>query len=195
MDVKQTVFIKSAVKPSHYPDLGLPEVAFAGRSNVGKSSLINRLLNRRSLVRVSSTPGRTQHINFFTVNDQLALVDLPGYGFAKAPVAVRRQWGPMIESYLQKRQELKAVVWILDCRRKPNQDDLNLAEWLLAAAMPIVTVATKVDKIKPSVMVRTIKEFRAGLPPQLPPPLLFSSRTGRGRSELWSVIESYCLPT
>lgn len=195
MEVKQTIFIKSAVKPIHYPDLGLPEVAFAGRSNVGKSSLINRLVNRRGLVRVSSTPGRTQHINFFTVNDQLALVDLPGYGFAKAPVAVRRQWGPMIESYLQKRQELKAVVWILDCRRKPNQDDLNLAEWLLAAAMPIITVATKTDKIKSSVMVRTIKEFRAGLPPQLPPPLLFSSRTGRGRSELWSVIESYCLPT
>ncbi len=117
MIVKSTEFIKSAVKPGQYPDSDLPEIAFAGRSNVGKSSLINVLVNRKNLVRTSSTPGRTQLINFFDVNGRFTLVDLPGYGFAKVPLAVKKEWGPMMEAYFATRENLRGVVLILDIRR------------------------------------------------------------------------------
>ncbi len=130
MIVKSADFVTSAVKPSQYPEALHPEAAFAGRSNVGKSSLINTLVNRKRLVKTSATPGRTQLINFFTVNDRLSLVDLPGYGYAKVPASVRRKWGPMIETYLKGRETLKAVVLIMDVRRIPGIEEQNFIDWL-----------------------------------------------------------------
>ena len=147
MRITQTEFLKSAVKPMHYPETTLPEIAFAGRSNVGKSSLINVLVNRKNLVRTSSTPGRTQLINFFVVNGNFMLVDLPGYGFAKVPLAVKKEWGPMIETYLSRRAELRGVVLILDVRRVPNAEDKQMLDWLRAYNIPALLVVTKCDKV------------------------------------------------
>ncbi|WP_298438357.1 ribosome biogenesis GTP-binding protein YihA/YsxC, partial [Geobacter sp.] len=132
MHVTSAEFVKSATKPANYPPEEFPEVAFAGRSNVGKSSLINVLVNRKGLVRTSSTPGRTQLINFFLVNGGLMLVDLPGYGFAKVPLAVKKQWGPMMETYLSTRRTLGCVVLILDIRRVPTEEDRQMLQWLRA---------------------------------------------------------------
>ena len=145
--IKSTEFIKSAVKPSQYPDGDLPEIAFAGRSNVGKSSLINVLVNRKNLVRTSSTPGRTQLINFFNVNGTFTLVDLPGYGFAKVPLAVKKEWGPMMETYLAKRANLRGTVLILDIRRTPVAEDRQMLQWLRAYDITPVLVVTKCDKV------------------------------------------------
>ena len=128
MHIKTTSFVKSATKPANYPESSLPEVAFAGRSNVGKSSLLNVMVQRKSLVRTSSTPGRTQLINFFDLNEELLLVDLPGYGFAKVPMSVKKQWGPMIRTYLQSRENLRAVVMLFDIRRVPRDEDTGLPE-------------------------------------------------------------------
>lgn len=147
MIVKTTEFIKSGTKPAHYPEGDLPEIAFAGRSNVGKSSLINVLVNRKNLVRTSSTPGRTQLINFFQVNQDFMLVDLPGYGYAKVPLEVKRNWRPMMETYLSTRKNLAGVVLILDIRRVPVDEDLQMLEWLRAYGIPPVIVVTKCDKV------------------------------------------------
>ena len=130
MIIKSAEFVTSATKPSQYPKRALPEIAFAGRSNVGKSSLINTLVNRKHLVKTSSTPGRTQLINFFDINGRMGIVDLPGYGYAKVPVSVRKKWGPMIETYLSERETLRGVVVIMDIRRIPRQEELNLLAWL-----------------------------------------------------------------
>jgi len=147
MHVKSTEFIKSATKPAHYPEGDLPEIAFAGRSNVGKSSLINALVNRKALVRTSSTPGRTQLINFFDVNGTFTLVDLPGYGFAKVPLEVKKQWGPMMQTYLSSRINLRGVVLIFDIRRIPKDEDIQLLEWLRTFGIPPILVVTKCDKV------------------------------------------------
>jgi len=145
--VKSAEFITSATKPGEYPKSEYPEIAFAGRSNVGKSSLINVLVNRKKLVRTSCTPGRTQLINFFAVNDRFVLVDLPGYGFAKAPLSVRKQWGPMVETYLSTRSNLRAVVLILDIRRQPSDYDLQMLDWLRSFDIQPIIVVTKCDKL------------------------------------------------
>ena len=121
MHIKSAEFVTSAVKPSHYPPAALPEIAFAGRSNVGKSSLINTLVNRKKLVKTSSTPGRTQLINFFDINSHMVFVDLPGYGYAKVPAFVKKTWGPMIETYLSTRETLAGIVLIMDIRRIPKE--------------------------------------------------------------------------
>ncbi len=142
MIIKSTEFIKSAAKPAHYPPADFPEIAFAGRSNVGKSSLINVLVNRKSLVRTSSTPGRTQLINFFDVNGQFTLVDLPGYGYAKVPLAVKKEWGPMMERYLSSRPSLRGVVLIFDIRRTPVAEDRQMLDWLRAYDIPPLLVMT-----------------------------------------------------
>lgn len=150
---RQAKFITSAVKAKDYPRLHsqagnpLPEVAVAGRSNVGKSSLLNHLFRRRDLVKTSSIPGKTQLLNFFTVDDALAFVDLPGYGYAKVPVATRQKWGPMIQEYLDGRPQLKLILFLFDCRRLPNDEDKLFLEWVAARELSLILVLTKVDKL------------------------------------------------
>ena len=150
MIVKSSEFVTSAVTPDQYPTFKHPEIAFSGRSNVGKSSLINTLINRKRLVKTSSTPGRTQLVNFFLINNSLGLVDLPGYGYAKVPAAVRKNWGPMIETYLKTRENLKAVILIMDIRRLPDHKEFDFIAWLADSNVPVIPVLTKVDKLKKS---------------------------------------------
>jgi len=153
IDFKNPVFVKTALKPEQYPKLfcedGTPmvEIAVAGRSNVGKSSLINHLFRHGKMARTSATPGKTQALNFFTIDDVIAFTDLPGYGFAKVPAHVRRSWGPMIQSYLEKRTPLKLILFLFDIRRMPNDDDKQLLEWIVHNQKSMILVLTKVDKI------------------------------------------------
>ena len=189
MIVKSAEFITSAVKPAQYPDARLPEVAFAGRSNVGKSSLINTLVNRKRLVKTSSTPGRTQLINFFAVNDDLFLVDLPGYGYAKVPAAVRRKWGPMIETYLKGRPTLAAVVLIMDIRRVPGVEEQNFIDWLKLYQRPPVLVLTKADKLSKTKQKKQLQAIGAALAVEDTALILFSAKTRLGKAAVWSAIE------
>lgn len=189
MLIKSADFIKSAVKPSQYPAGDLPEIAFTGRSNVGKSSLINTLVNRKRLARTSATPGRTQLINFFTINAAVTFVDLPGYGYAKAPESVRKKWGPMIETYLATRTALKGVVMIMDIRRSPGPAELVLADWLAHYHIPSIAVLTKADKLSRSKQ-QSQKRLVAGfLPESGENMILFSAKTRMGRDKLWQAIE------
>lgn len=188
MDVHQAVFIKSAVKPKDFPPAVLPEVAFVGRSNVGKSSLINVLAGRKALVRTSSTPGRTQLINFFDLNGVLTLVDLPGYGYAKAPPELRRQWGPMIQTYLAQRENLKAVVLILDIRRIPSDDDLAMLGWLERYGIPPIVVLTKCDKLSKNERARQAARIAADISREKGMLLPFSALSKEGRDGIWDVI-------
>jgi GTP-binding protein len=187
--IRSAEFVKSATRPGNYPESHLPEVAFAGRSNVGKSTLINILVNRRGLVRTSSTPGRTQLLNFFTINDNFTLVDLPGYGFAKVPLAVKKEWGPMVHTYLEKRETLRAVVILFDIRRLPREEDLQLLDWLEELEIPMVPVITKADKVGKSRRTAQIKPIleETGLPRDAF--TLFSAVTREGREEIWERIE------
>ena len=189
MKISSAVFITSATKPGNYPPAELPEIAFAGRSNVGKSSLINVLVNRRSLVRTSSTPGRTQLINFFDINEKFSLVDLPGYGFAKVPVAVKKAWGPMMRTYLGGRDSLKGVVFIIDIRRVPREEDIQLLDWLEEFGVPTIPVITKIDKLKRSQRDKHIKLIAetTGLPREAFS--LFSAHTREGKEDIWERIE------
>ena len=181
-------FQKSAGAEGDYPEHSLPEVAFAGRSNCGKSSLINTLVGQKRLARVSNTPGRTQLINFFEVKDTLVLVDLPGFGFARVPLAVRAAWGPMVSRYLTKRGPLEALVLLLDCRRMPRQDEYDLMAWCAERELPVIHVATKVDKLRASLRPLRLKEIAKeyGISPRNL--VAFSSRTGEGREALWARI-------
>ncbi|HWC76781.1 MAG TPA: ribosome biogenesis GTP-binding protein YihA/YsxC [Blastocatellia bacterium] len=147
MKIKSVEFVKSATAPEHYPRDGRPEIAFMGRSNVGKSSLINSLLGVRGLARTSNTPGRTQLINFFLVNEAFRFVDLPGYGYARVPLEIKNQWGPMIVKYLAGRRNLVLSVLITDSRHAPTDLDLQMSEWLSANEKPFIIVATKADKL------------------------------------------------
>lgn len=189
MIIRSTEFVKSATKPGNFPVDGEPEIAFAGRSNVGKSSLINTLLNRRNLVRTSSTPGRTQLLNFFRVNEQFSLVDLPGFGFAKVPLAVKKAWGPMIRTYLEQRESLRGVVFILDIRRVPGEEDLQMLDWLEEFAVPTILVVTKIDKLGRSQYQKHLKLIAeaTGLP--VDAFSLFSASSRHGVDEVWERIE------
>lgn len=165
---KNAKFITSATKASAYPSMKLPsgelmtEIAVAGRSNVGKSSLLNNLFQSRDLVKTSSVPGKTQLINFFTLSDTLSFVDLPGYGYAKVPMSVRKKWGPMIQEYLEKRSQLKLILLLFDIRRIPNDEDRELIEWIVAAEKSVILVLTKVDKVtKNEKVANTAKILRA----------------------------------
>jgi len=201
MNIKSATFVTSAVKPSQYPPSDRPEIAFAGRSNVGKSSLMNTLLGRKKLVKTSSTPGRTQTINFFSINDRFYFIDLPGYGYAKVPKAVRKSWGPMVENYLKTRrageqtlpeasQGLCAVVVILDIRRLPNQGDHDLLAWLAHYEVPALVVLTKVDKLKKNQQAKQRSAIARELSTDPSSLILVSGTTGLGRQELWKAIES-----
>lgn len=184
MKITSAEFIKSALKRSDYPEESLPEVAFAGKSNVGKSSLINTLVNRKNLVRTSSSPGRTQMLNFFRINNQIHFVDFPGYGFAKVPVQVRAQWKPMVENYLKYRKTLKTVVVLLDARREPSSDDASLIRWLETFGIPFLVVLTKSDKIsknKCSAQKKIIKNFLLLRDEEI---VCFSAVTGTGKQEI-----------
>ncbi len=190
MKIVSARFLTSAVDPSQYPGTFLPEVAFAGRSNVGKSSLINTLLGRKGLVKTSSSPGRTQTLNFFEVNCAFVFVDLPGYGYARAPEVVRRRWRPMVERYLSEREELRGVVVIMDIRREPTEGDLQLLEWLAHKNITSIRVLTKVDKLSQPRRMKQITLIRRQLPPASAEPVLFSAMTGEGKKGLWSEIHS-----
>jgi GTP-binding protein len=192
MHIHQTTFIKSAVKPADYPPVDLPEIAFAGRSNVGKSSLINVIVERKALVRTSSTPGRTQLINFFNVTGtpfSLNLVDLPGYGYAKVPLDVKKQWGPMMERYLSGRESLRGVVLILDIRRVPSEDDLQMLNWLRSYNRRPIIVLTKCDKVTKNERSKQTAAIATAL--QMDKSLLihFSALSKDGRSEVWQAIQ------
>ncbi|MBE0556040.1 MAG: YihA family ribosome biogenesis GTP-binding protein [Proteobacteria bacterium] len=189
MKILSAEFVLSAREPVHYPPALLPEIAFAGRSNVGKSSLINRLVNRRGLARTSNTPGRTQEINFFSVNERFGFIDLPGYGYAKVPEKIRSHWGPMIETYLGGRRTLRLVVLILDIRRDPSEEDRQLIGWLQYYRLPLLVVLTKIDKVSRG--QRAERQRRIGGDLELPPAvpfLLFSAKTGEGKDLLWREI-------
>jgi GTP-binding protein len=182
-------FVKSATKPSEYPPGNLPEVAIAGKSNVGKSSLINTLVSRKNLAKTSSQPGRTQTLNFFRVNEKLSLVDLPGYGFAKAPLEVRRAWKPMVETYLQTREAVRLVILILDSRRGMSPEDSTLLDWLEYHEIPALVVLTKADKLSQFERARQKKGLAAVPLLEGRPLLFFSALTGEGKDEVWSLIQ------
>ena len=183
MIIKSAEFIKSAEKPSQYPPAHPPEIAFAGRSNVGKSSLINKLLNRRNLVKTSSTPGRTQLINFFSINEHFSFVDLPGYGYAKVPAGIQKRWGPMVETYLSSRKTLRGVVLVLDIRRIPRAEERDLIDWLKYHRILSVMVLTKADKLSKSKQIKQKQEIARTLNVSASDLLFFSAKTGLGERD------------
>jgi GTP-binding protein len=190
MKVTDAEFVKSAFQPAHYPQETMPEVAFAGKSNVGKSSLINRLVNRKKLARTSSSPGRTQAINFFFINKKFSFVDLPGYGYAKVPRDVQRRWKPMVEAYLSTRKNLRLVVVILDIRREAGNDDRALLEWLAHYNIESLVILTKIDKISKNRRAQRTAAITKDLGLQDTQLVLFSAQTGEGKGELWTKLLS-----
>jgi GTP-binding protein len=166
----------------------LPEIAFAGRSNVGKSSLINTLVNRKRLVKTSSTPGRTQLINFFTINNAVTFVDLPGYGYARVPESVKKKWGPMIETYLSGRERLKAVVVIMDIRRTPQTEERDILNWLNHYHIARILVITKTDKLSKTKQLKQLNTITQTLALTKADVILFSAKTRRGRDKVWEAI-------
>ena len=195
MKILSAEFIKSATAPPHYPEGVFPEVAFVGRSNVGKSSLINVLVRRKNLAKTSNTPGRTQLINFFLINQHYVFVDLPGYGFARVPEAVRRTWGPMVETYLKERPNLRLVILIMDIRRDPTAHDMELLRWFNHYRIEVLLVLTKTDKLSKSqvrMRARRITEtlLEVAVLKTPPGPVLFSASTGEGKDVIWSYIEA-----
>lgn len=177
---------------STIPDTEFPEVAFAGKSNVGKSSLINALMNRKSYARTSSQPGKTQTINFYNINDAMYLVDLPGYGYANASPAVKAKWGKMIEKYLRQSANLKQVFLLVDIRHDPSENDKMMYNWIVDNGFRPVIIATKLDKLKRSQIAKHVKAVRAGLGLKEDDILIpFSSQTKQGLDELWNTIEGY----
>ena len=193
MKVSSAEFVKSAFEESQWPRDRRPEVAFLGRSNVGKSSLINHILGVKGLARTSSTPGRTQSLNYFLVNGRFYFVDLPGYGFARVPRDVREAWGEMVTGYLAKRDTLMLSIQIVDSRHEPTKLDLQLREWLLHEGKPFLTVATKSDKLSQNELNKNLARARKildavgkGAGGEL---VAFSAVTGRGRERVWHAIE------
>lgn len=175
---------------STLPENNFPEVAFAGKSNVGKSSLINGLMNRKSYARTSSQPGKTQTINFYNINDALYIVDLPGYGYAKVSKSIQEKWGPFIEKYLKGSKQLKAVFLLIDIRHEPGEKDINMYEWIVHNGFEPIIVATKMDKIKRSQLDKQLKLIRSTLKIKTGTKIIpFSSVTKQGREEIWNTIE------
>ncbi|MFO8048899.1 MAG: ribosome biogenesis GTP-binding protein YihA/YsxC [Desulfosudaceae bacterium] len=186
--IKSADFVTSAVEPARYPEEDLPEIAFAGRSNVGKSSLINCLVNRKNLVKTSSTPGKTRLINFFSVNDRLLLVDLPGYGYARVSRQEQKKWGPMVETYLAGRKQLRGVVLLIDLRRMPREEEFQIRDWLTHYQTPCLIVLTKADKLKKNDRQKQLRAISQslGVAPELL--VLFSAKTKTGRETILDQI-------
>lgn len=190
MIIRKAEFIISAVKPDQYPDAAKPDLAVSGRSNVGKSSLINKFLNRRNLARVARTPGKTQTINFFNINDEWYLVDLPGYGYAKVSHQMKVQWGKMMETYFRVRHNLKGVIQLIDIRHPPTEDDRTMVNMLRQTGIPVLLVATKADKISRGQRQKYLKNIAEVLQLEdwkliLP----FSAENGTGLDELHEAVE------
>ena len=191
MKIISAEFLTGAVSCKQYPATLFPELAFVGRSNVGKSSLINSLLNRKKLVKTSQTPGKTQEINFFNINNDFIFADLPGYGFAKVPQSVQKRWKKMIEGYLLGRETLLAVIFIIDLRRDPSPLDLDLQRWLEACEVEYLLVGTKVDKLSQSEAKKQVNKLNVAYFDNGKGKLLaYSSKSSRGRKELWSKINT-----
>lgn len=186
MKIHSAEFIKSAFAPKDWPSDGRPEIAFLGRSNVGKSSLLNMLLQRKGLARTSNTPGRTQSINYFLINEKFYFVDLPGYGFAKVSKSMRAEWGVMAQDYLSKRDELVLSIQLVDSRHKPSALDLQLNEYLSFNEKERIIVATKSDKLSSNELVKQVKLIEGEMPGAKLIPV--SSQTGKGRDVVWSEI-------
>lgn len=190
MNVTKAEMVITAGKASQFPVHDMPEIAFAGKSNVGKSSLLNTLLNRKSLARTSSQPGKTQTINFYSVQDTYMFVDLPGYGYAKVSKAERERWGKLIEGYLQERENLKKIILLIDIRHEVGANDKMMYDWISHYHDEVIVVATKMDKIKRSQVQKHLSVIRKGL--GLTPQdklIAFSSETKQGKEELWKIIE------
>jgi len=175
---------------STLPDNAFPEIAFAGKSNVGKSSLINALMNRKSYARTSAAPGKTQTINFYNINGEIYLVDLPGYGYTKVPEQEKQKWGRMVERYLHGREQLKAVFLLVDMRHSPTGNDKMMYEWIKAQGYAPIIIATKLDKLKRSQIEKQVKVIKEGLN-VLPGTIIipFSSVTKQGRDDIWELVE------
>ncbi|MDB5084412.1 MAG: YihA family ribosome biosis GTP-binding protein [Bacilli bacterium] len=190
MIIRSAEFIISAVKPAQYPEGDRVEIALAGRSNVGKSSVINKLLNRRSLARTSSTPGKTQQLNYYLINDEFYFVDLPGYGFAKVPKTVKEHWLKMINTYLSIRDNLKCVLLLLDIRHAPSKEDQAMYDFLTYYQIPHALVVTKADKVARGTWSRQIQLIKQTLGVAENVPVFISSaETGQGIGEIWSFLE------
>lgn len=189
LNVNQAEFIRSAVKAADFPRDRLPQVVFAGRSNVGKSSVINRLLNRKNLARVGAAPGKTTHINYFLIDKKLYLVDLPGYGYAKVSKAEKERWGRLIESWFADTELMTLGVQIVDARHKPTADDCTMAEWFKACGKPFAVVANKLDKCKKSEIEGNMVRIRETLTLEEATPVIpFSAEKGEGRQALLDLI-------
>jgi GTP-binding protein len=189
--VLKAEFLRSAGRPEQFPRTPFPEIAFAGRSNVGKSSMINRLLERRQLAHAGATPGRTRTINFYQVNDRFLLVDLPGYGYARVSRAVKEAWWDLVERYLSTRDQLRGVVHIVDARHGPTPQDLELQRFLRAAEVPVLVALTKADEVARGARAAALATAVAALGlPTREAALFFSAKTGEGGPELWRQIET-----
>lgn len=188
MKITSAEFIKSAFAPEHYPTDELPEIAFLGRSNVGKSSLINSLLQRKGLARTSNTPGRTQSINFFLINESFYFVDLPGYGYARVSKAMRSDWGEMAEKYLSSRPQLALLIQLIDARHEPSALDIQLNDWIVHHGAPRLIVATKSDKLSANALRKSMKAIGDRL--ETDDLVAYSSEKGTGRDAVWSRISA-----
>ncbi|MDN3449151.1 ribosome biogenesis GTP-binding protein YihA/YsxC [Planococcus sp. APC 3906] len=190
MIVHNVELVISAVRPDQYPEDGLPEFALAGRSNVGKSSFINKMIGRKSMARISSKPGKTQTLNFYKIEEQLFYVDVPGYGYAKVSKTEREAWGKMIERYITDREQLKAVIQIVDLRHAPSRDDVAMYDFMKHYGIPCIIIATKADKIPKGKWDKHKKIVRETLDMDKRDPLIvFSSETGLGKDAAWQEIE------
>ncbi len=192
MKIKQVELKAAAYNVRDFPEGDMPEISFLGRSNVGKSSLINQLINRKNMARTSSTPGKTRGLYFYLINAKICFVDLPGYGYAKVSKKERQRWAPIIEEYLEARSNLYGCVHLIDCRHEPTEDDKLMAGWLRMHSIPRVTVMTKSDKLSRGALARQIRLIKTELAlfeeEQLLP---FSAKTGNGRDQLWKAIDSF----
>ncbi|MBM7713474.1 ribosome biogenesis GTP-binding protein YihA/YsxC [Siminovitchia sp. FSL H7-0308] len=192
MNVNNVELVISAVKPEQYPNEGLPEFALAGRSNVGKSSFINKMINRKSLARTSSKPGKTQTLNFYKIEEKLFFVDVPGYGYAKVSKKEREAWGKMIETYFTSRKELKAVLLIIDLRHPPMDDDVLMYDFLKYYELPCIVIATKADKIPRGKWQKHVKMAKETLNLQQEDKIIvFSSETGEGKDKVWGILGDF----